>query len=144
MRAFSQHNFWNFYVQIIMLLKICVWLDVLPCLVERCWLLEEPAASIFRVEEGSCRILWNLSVFNHIAWRQVQEGIQWISHQPLTTELGVWFQASPHGVNRRLGTEIGFSLSTLIFLCQYFAISAPYSFAYLLPVFHNLSNWQHH
>jgi hypothetical protein len=58
--------------------------------------------------------------------------------------LGVWFKEKLHGVRGRLGTEIGFSLSTLIFLCQYFAISAPYSFIYLLPVPHNLSSLQHH
>lgn len=125
-------------------LKIPVWLDVLPCLVERCWLLEEPAASVFRVEEGRYRILWIVSFFNHIAWHQVQEDSQWIGHQPLTTEVGLQFQASPYGVSGRLGTEIGFSLSTLIFLCQYYTISVPYSFTYLLPVLHNLSNQQHH
>jgi hypothetical protein len=71
---------------------------------------------------------------------------QVVSHWPVTTEAWYQSQACLHVIFvGQIGTETGFPLSILIFVCQYLSINAPHSyFIHLRQRACNLSNWQHH
>jgi hypothetical protein len=51
-----------------------------------------------------------------------------VSHHPVTFEARDWSQAIPCGICEGCsGTDMGFSLSTLFFPCQYYSSNAAYS-----------------
>jgi len=63
-----------------------------------------------------------------------------VSHQPLTPEAWVGCQVTACGIcDRQNGSETGFSLSSLVYLCHYHSTHAPYTFIFLLLMLYRLS-----
>jgi hypothetical protein len=55
-----------------------------------------------------------------------------VSHWPVTTETGVWSQASPCGIcGWQSDTGTWFMPSTSVFLCHYHSTNVPYLFIHL-------------